>query len=274
MAAVRRLAVLLLALSVVLPACADPHVSLGYRLEEGTRLRYSLRLLADVERTLENETRVERVEAVFRASQEVLETFAGGGGRVGVTLDPISLTVNGEPQSAGSAQDFVVVLSPGGEIEEVEEAAEGGPEPLAPVGIERLLPRLRPVLPEGPVAPGDTWTSGAILSDEDGSFSLEARSRLAALGEVEGRAAALVRTTYTSPVDRREVFANAVADLRGRDVGTQEAWFSLEGILVRSESDSVGRYAVMFRPPGGEAGVEPVEGRLRVRLRTEMRLIV
>lgn len=274
MAAVRRLAALLLALSVLLPACADPRVSLGYRLEEGTRLRYSLRLLAEVERTLEEETRVERVEAVFRASQEVLQTFADGGGRVGVTLDPISLTVNGEPQSAGSAQDFVVVLSPGGEIEEVEEAAEGGPEPLAPVGIERLLPRLRPVLPEGPVAPGDTWTSGTILSDEDGSFSLEAFSRLAALGEVEGRAAALVRTTYTSPVDRREVFANAVADLRGRDVGTQEAWFSLEGILVRSESDSVGRYAIRFRPPGGVAGVEPVEGRLRVRLRTEMRLIV
>ena len=274
MAAVRRLASLFLVASFLLSACADPHVSLGYRLEEGARLRYSLRLLADVERTLEEETRAERVEAVFRASQEVLERFADGGGRVSVTLDPISLTVNGEPQSAGSTQDFVVILGPGGEIEEVEEAAEGGPEPLAPVGIERLLPRLRPVLPGGPVAPGDTWTSGAILSDEDGSFSLEARSRLAALGEVAGRRAALVRTTYTSPVDRREVFANAVADLRGRDVGTQEAWFSLQGILVRSEGDSVGRYAVTFRPPGGETDVEPVEGRLRVRLRTEMRLIL
>lgn len=273
MAAVRRLSFLLVA-SVLLPACADPQVSLGYRLEEGTRLRYSLRLLADVQRTLEDETRFERVEAVFRANQEVVETFADGGGRVRVTLDPISLTVNDEPQSAGSAQDFVVVLSPDGEIEEVEEAADGGPEPLAPVGIERLLPRLRPVLPEGPVTPGDTWTSGALLSDEDGSFSIEARSRLAALGEVAGRPAALVRTTYTSPVDRREVFANAVADLRGHDVGTQEAWFSLHGILVRSEGDSVGRYAVTFRPPGGDAGVEPVEGRLRVRLRTEMRLIL
>lgn len=273
MAAVRRLAPLLL-VAVLFPGCADPRVNLGYRLEEGTRLRYSLRLLADVERTLEDETRRERIEAVFRASQEVLEAFEGGGGRVGVTLDPISLTVNGRTQGAGSTQDFVVLLGPDGEVEDVEEPAEGGPEPLAPVGIERLLPRLRPVLPEGPVGPGDAWTSGGVLSDEDGSFSLEARSRLAALGEVLGRRAALVRTTYTSPVDRREVFANAVADLRGLDVGTQEAWFSLEGFLVRAEGDSVGRYAVTFLPPGDDAGVEPVEGRLRVRLRTEMRLIV
>lgn len=273
MAAVRRLASLLLVTSVGLSGCADPYVSLGYRLEEGARLRYSLRLLADVERTLEGRTRFERVEAVFRASQEVLESFPGGGGRMGVTLDPISLRVDGEPQSAGSAQDFVVVLTPDGEIEEVEEAAGARPEPLAPVGLERMLLRLRPVLPEGPVAPGDAWSSGGVLSDEDGSFSLEAESRLAALGEIQGRRAALVRTTYTSPVDRREVFANAVANLRGRDVGTQEAWFSLEGFLVRAQGDSVGRYAVTFRPPGGEADVEPVQGRLRVRLRTEMSLL-
>ena len=269
----RRLASLLLVASILLPACGDPHVSLGYRLEDGTHLRYSLRLIADVERTLEDETRQERVEAVFRASQEVLETFPDGEGRMGVTLEPVSLTVNGEPQSAGSAQDFVVVVSAGGEIEEIEQTAEAGPAPLAPVGVDRILLRLRPVLPEGPVTPGDAWTSGAVLTDEDGSFSLEAHSRLAALGQLDGRRAALVRTTYTSPVDRREVFANAVADLRGRDVGTQEAWFSLEGFLVRAQGDSVGRYAVTFRPPGGEDDIEPVQGRLRVRLRTEMRLL-
>lgn len=273
MAAVRRLASLLLVASIVLPACVDPHVTLGYRLEEGTRHRYSLRLIADVERTLEGETRLERVEAEFRAMQEVLETSPDGGGRMAVTLDPVSLSVDGRPQSAGPGQDFVVTLGPDGVIEAVEGAAVSGPDPLAPVGIERMLLRLRPVLPERPVTPGEAWTSGAVLRDEDGSFSLEARSRLAALGEVEGRRAALVRTTYSSPVDRRETFANAVAALRGRDVGTQEAWFSLEGTLVRAEGDSLGRYTVTFRPPGGETEVSPVQGRLRVRLRTEMLLL-
>jgi hypothetical protein len=74
-------------------------------------------------------------------------------------------------------------------------------------------------------------------------------------------------------VKRREIFANAVADIEGRDVGTQEAWFALEGFLVRASGDSVGRYHVLFRPPGGEVGVAPVEGELHVRLHTDMRLL-
>jgi hypothetical protein len=77
---------------------------------------------------------------------------------------------------------------------------------------------------------------------------------------------------YTSPVQRREIFANAVADIEGRDIGTQEAWFALDGFVVLVSGDSVGRYRVLFRPPGGEAGA-PVRGRINVRLHTEMRLV-
>jgi hypothetical protein len=141
------------------------------------------------------------------------------------------------------------------------------------VGIERLLPRLRPVLPADPVEPGERWSSETRIADEDGTFSIEASSRLAALDRLGGRPSALVRTTYISPVDRREIFANAVADLSGRDVGTQEAWFSLEGYLIRASGDSVGRFDVAFRPPGGEESGVEVEGRLSVRLHTEMVLV-
>jgi hypothetical protein len=269
---VRRLALPLL-LVLLTTACADERVSLSYRLEEGRRLNYSLVISAELSRTLGGETRRQDVEAAFRAGQEVLERLENGVVRARMTLDPISLEVDGLPQAVGPGQEFLVTLGPAGRVREVERARGETSEPLALVGVERLVPRLRPVLPEGPVRLGDAWTSDSRLRDEDGSFTVEASSRLAELGTSEGTPAALVRTTYASPVDRRETFANAAADLRGRDVGTQEAWFALEGFLVRAVGDSVGRYRVTFRPPGDEVGLEPVEGRLVVRVHTEMRLV-
>jgi hypothetical protein len=56
-------------------------------------------------------------------------------------------------------------------------------------------------------------------------------------------------------------------------VGAQQAWFSLDGFLIRATGDSVGTYRVTFRPPEGELGVTPVEGALVVRLHTEMELL-
>jgi hypothetical protein len=129
------------------------------------------------------------------------------------------------------------------------------------------------VLPGRPVAPGDDWHSRTEFTDEQGRFSLTTRSRLTQLGRVEGRDSALVRTSYESPVDRQEVFANAVADVEGEDVGAQEAWFSLEGFLVQASGDSVGTYRVTFMPPEGEEGVAPVHGALVVRLHTDMQLL-
>jgi hypothetical protein len=90
---------------------------------------------------------------------------------------------------------------------------------------------------------------------------------------VDGHRSALVRTTYESPVDREEVFQNAVARMEGTDVGAQEAWFALNGFLVRASGDSVGSYRVTFTAPGGEVGLSPVEAGLVVRLHTEMHLL-
>jgi hypothetical protein len=139
-------------------------------------------------------------------------------------------------------------------------------------GLELLWPRMGPDLPGTPVAPGATWRSQTEFTDENGRFSLSTTSRLTQLGITDGREAALVRTTYESPVDRQETFANAVAEVTGTDVGAQEAWFSLDGFLVRASGDSVGSYQVTFRPPGGEVGA-PVEGSLVVRMHTEMQLL-
>jgi hypothetical protein len=258
---------------LALTACAPHQVTLSYRSEDGGLLSYRLDLDAEIERTLSGRTRHELVEATFRIQREVLDVLPGGRTRARITLLPRSLRVNGTPRRVGEAQEFVVTARGDGSVAGIEAGRGETSEALAPVGIERLLPRLQPVLPGRAVAPGDTWRSASALEDANGRFSLSLQSRLAALGTSRGYASALLRTMYTSPVERREIFANAVADIDGRDVGTQEAWFALDGFLVRASGDSVGRYRVLFRPPGEDVGVAPVRGRISVRLHTAMRLV-
>jgi hypothetical protein len=270
-AAVRRLP--LVATVLLLAACASGEVRLSYGSEPGRRLEYTLGLTADIDRTLADEVREQRVEATFRVTQEVLETLPTGGTQERMTLVPESLALDGDAVDVGPPQEFDMELAEDGRIVTIERSGAAQTDALAPLGIERLLPRLRPVLPGVVVAPGESWRSDTSITDGSGTFSLESSSRLARLGTVGGRDAAFVRTTYVSPVDRRERFANAVTDLRGRDVGAQEAWFALEGFLLRATGDSVGSYDVTFRPPENETGLQPVEGSLVVELHTVMELI-
>jgi hypothetical protein len=254
-------------------ACASDRVPLSYRLEPGRRVEHRLTLEAEITRTLQGRTREQRVVATFRAAQEVTAPLADGGAEATFSLVPESLRVDGRPVDPGPEQEFVVQLAPDGRVVGITGSAGQADEALGPVGIERLLPRLRPVLPGEPVRPGDAWRSDTAFVDESGRFSLEASSRLQQLGVVGGHDAALVRTTYESPVDRQEVFANAVADLRGTDVGAQRAWFALDGFLIQATGDSVGSYQVTFTPPGGEVELTPVSATLVVRLHSELRLV-
>jgi hypothetical protein len=263
----------LLTALVALPSCAEHEVFLAARPEGGLPLIFRLELTADVDRVLEGDLREQHVEAAFRVVQDVLAWSPDGTARARLTLAPISLEVDGQTVGVGPGQEFLVTMAPDGRIVEIGDPTGEQAEALAPVGLERLLPRLGPVLPGAPVSIGDEWTSDTEFADETGRFSVALRSHLARLGMQDGESAALVRSAYVSPVRRREVFANAVAEIDGEDVGTQEAWFALGGFLLRASGDSVGSYRVRFTPPGGESILEPVRGSLDVRLHTEMHLV-
>jgi hypothetical protein len=300
-----RRAPLLLAVPL-LASCVEGRVPLSHRMEAGQRLEHRLILSADITRTLARRTTEQRVVATFLISQEIQGAVeaappqaappeaafpqaapagspspspAAGTATVPavaearVTLVPESLEVDGRPVEASTAQEFTVQLGEDGRVVSIAESVATPQEALEPVGLERILPRLRPVLPGRPVAPGDSWRSETRYRDERGRFSISASSRLAELGVTDGYEAALVRTSYRSPVQRQETFANAAADMTGEDIGAQEAWFALDGFLVRSTTDSVGNYDLIFRPPAGEPGVAPVQGSLVVRLHTEIQLI-
>ncbi len=269
----RRLPACLLASLLLLVACTDDRVELSYQLEPGRQLQYQLRLQAQIIRTIGGVRRTEDVEASFLSTQTIGASLATEGAEATVTLVPESLTVDGRPVDVGAPQEFAVTLGADGRVLTIQESGAAAAEALDPLGIERLLPRLRPVLPGTPVSTGQTWSSDTVLDDESGTFSLSSRSRLTQLGLNGGQESALVRTTYVSPVDRQEEFANAVAAMEGEDIGAQEAWFALDGFLISATGDSVGTYDVTFTPPGGEAGLGPVQGSLVVRLHTEMLLL-
>ncbi len=268
-----RLAGSILLVLLLVPACGDDRVPLAYGLEAGRRLDYRLELQADISRTLSGSTRHEIVRAGFRATQEIAEALPDGGARAHMSLVPTSLEVDGRATDPGPAQEFTVELAPDGRVVAIRRTGGEAGEALEPVGLERLLPRLRPVLPGRAVAAGDAWRSRTTFTEDEGTFSLETESRIDRLGMAGGQRAALVRTTYVSPVARTDELANAVADLAGRDVGVQEAWFALDGFLIRATGDSVGRYGIRFRPPEGKPDTAPVEGSLVVRLHTEMELV-
>lgn len=269
----RRATLPLLLLLLLLAACGTDRVPLSYRLDPGLRLEHRLTLRASVARTLAGERTTEEILATFRATQDVVGPDEEGSVESAISLVPEGLEVNGQPVDIGPAQEFAVRLAPDGRVESIQLAAGEATEILEPVGIERILPRLRPVLPGRPVGPGDSWRSETEFTDEQGRFVLSTSSRLTQLGVAEGREAALVRTTYESPVDRNEIFANAVAQVRGSDIGAQEAWFALDGYLVRAVGDSVGTYRITFTPPAGDEGLAPVRGALRVRLHLDMQLL-
>ena len=264
--------VLLILSCLLLSACDSDRVPLSYQLEPGRRLEHRLTLDAEITRSLQGRTSEQQVVATFLAAQEVTTPLPDGGAEATFSLTPESLRVDGRPVDPGPDQEFVVQLGPDGRVVAITGAAQPG-DALGPVGLERLLPRLRPVLPGTPVRPGDSWRSDTRFEDETGLFSLEARSRLTQLGVFDGHEAALVRTTYESPVDRREVFANATADMQGTDVGAQRAWFALDGFLIEAIGDSIGSYRVAFTPPGEGTDLPPVEASLLVRLHSELRLL-
>lgn len=269
----RRAAAVALLAVLLSGACTGDRIPLRYGLEAGRRFEYSLSLQAEVERTLAGVTRAQDLTARFRVVQEIVERLDGGGARARMSLAPVSLTVDGAAVEPGPGQEFAVQLGPDGRVVAIGEPTGRPRQELAPLGIDRLLPRLRPVLPGTDVATGDTWSAQTKFADAAGSFSLATESRLSQLGIVRRLPAALVRTTYRSPVDRRESFANAVAEVTGTDVGAQQAWFALDGFLIEATGDSVGTYRVTFRPPEEELGVTAVEGALVVRLHTQMRLV-
>lgn len=262
-----------IALLLAASCSSTDRVTLRYGLQDDRTLVYRLVLDADVRRTLGDQPTRQRLRATFRTVQTITEELGPDRARARITLEPETLVVDGREATPGPSQEFVVRLSSDGSVVEVESASGAPPEVLLPVGLDRLLPRLRPVLPPDPVSPGDAWGSDLDLRDEAGTLSLDLSSRLARLGIESGHSAALIRSTYTSPVSRRERFANAIADIQGRDVGAQSAWFALDGFLVRATGDSVGDYDLTFRPPGGDAGIGEVSGTLAVTLHTEMVLV-
>jgi hypothetical protein len=111
------------------------------------------------------------------------------------------------PTDASQLPSFEMRVAPDGRVLEVS-----GPS-LDPFGVlgdgsvpgAGQLPwmdQLTPLLPDGPVEPGDTWTrSGSKANAFGGELSYDARVTFERYEQVEGVRAAVIKTELTIPMD-------------------------------------------------------------------------
>lgn len=231
--------------------------ALAMQFREGDSYRYRLSLAFDG--TVEVGTDVEpfqfEMEETF--SMVVESVDQDGIATLHMTIEDLSASVGGDSVSAPTDDlDFRLKIAPDGRI--LESGGLGfatGPNtgPGFP-GVDQFTP----LLPEGPVSPGDTWASDFEQSVPffDKPFRFEGESELLRYESVAGVDTAVIRSRLTIPLDfslnLREVLGAIGEDDSDLPEGTdpvfvyggnvelvQTNWFDPEqGEVVESSSDA------------------------------------
>ena len=245
------------AVLVLLPlgACREGTVSIAYRPDAGARFRYSVA----VESTATTRLAGQGADTTTRSSDLDVDHRVLRSGpstaEVEVRLDP----------TTGPTRTFVVRFDRAAQVTEIERV-EGLPaEVLGDLGLSELFPAAAGAPPDRPLAPGDRWEIDEPLRLTGlRSTRLRGEGRLVALGVVDSRRVATVRSSYRLPVRR------TVADPQGQLIldGVQETRTTAtrdlaDGAVQEATARTVGRFSITVLPPEGEAGA-PVEGTLTV----------
>ena len=154
-----------------------------------------------------------------------------------VTIDEMSGTVNGIelPAEASSIPPVEIQVAPDGRI-----LSAGG---MSLPGLEQMggasfpgMGQMTPLLPDGAVEPGDTWTKD--FSQEvpfaDGTIEFTATSTFERYEEVDGVNAAVITTQYTVPMDLTFDFGKLLEAMGGAEglsgsTGLEDAEMSIGG---------------------------------------------
>jgi hypothetical protein len=151
---------------------------------------------------------------------EVASVDADGVATVDVTVEEMTGTVNGTaiPDPASSTGPIEMRIAPDGRI-----LSAGG---MSFAGLDRTgganfpgMGQMTPLLPDGPVQPGDTWTKD--FSQEvpfgEGTIGFTSTSTLERYEDVDGVNAAVVTTEFTVPMDFTIDLAEALDAMGGAE---------------------------------------------------------
>lgn len=169
---------------------------------------------------------------------EVTDVDGDGVATVRVTVDEVSGTVNGlpVPSEAATTQPIDIRVAPDGRI-------------LSAAGLSFLgsgqtggasfpgMDQMTPLLPDGAVAPGDTWAKdfSQDVPFGDGTIEFTATSTFEGHEEVNGVEAAVVTTEYTVPLDFSIDFDELLAAMGGVEGSAELAEFGGASITYGGE---------------------------------------
>jgi hypothetical protein len=155
-----------------------------------------------------------------RVTWEVASVDADGVATVEVTVDEMTGTMNGMaiPDTASSTGPIAMQIAPDGRI-----LSAGG---MSFAGFDQTggasfpgMGQMTPLLPDGPVQPGDTWTKdfSQDVPFGEGTIEFTSTSTLERYEDVDGVNAAVVTTEFTVPMDFTIDFAEILDAMGGAE---------------------------------------------------------
>ncbi|MGH9138025.1 MAG: hypothetical protein ACRD0G_13440 [Acidimicrobiales bacterium] len=232
-------------------------VELTFAPPVGTELDYETEVesLTVTDRPGEPPT-TERVATSLDVHQQVVEIRDDG------VLVDVALT-----QPSIGTRTFTVRFDRAAQLTAFE-AVEGVPsEAIGELGLSEIFPAGAGAPPDRPLRPGDRWPidSEVPLSPDQVPARLSGEGRLVALGVEDGRDTATVRSRTRLPV--------RTSRLDGVQVTEVTSTYDLaDGTVLRTDAVTTGVFRLVVQAPT-EGGGDPLEGSLRVELRSQTRRV-
>lgn len=282
----------------VLTRPRGPDVALAFGFEEGDTSRYRVTMSMDgtIDTALADLPLVgELAETV---SYHVMDVAGDGAATIDVGVESVSGSFSGQPLPASTDLEIRMVIGPDGQLREIDgepvpEALQGGwTDPSGTGGLPGM--QSFPLLPDGPVGPGDEWVKDVEqpLPFGVGEIRLHSENEFVRYEEVGAVRTAVIESAITSPIDwtidlaelaelgdQLEEPDTSLAEVEGLPTSVsyrgdveqdQVTWLDPDrGEVVRSELS--GTFDITTRAEGGE-GVGALFGALAVRMAGEMQV--
>ncbi|HET9722504.1 MAG TPA: hypothetical protein VFR44_01535 [Actinomycetota bacterium] len=204
------------------------HMTMDGQMEAGEMLGGSQPLQMDMTETM---------------TWKVVSVDRDGIATVRVTIDSVSGSVNGIEMPSGAEQDMPSIdmqIAPDGRVLSAGGLSFAGFDQTGGAGFPGMG-QMTPLLPDGPVEPGDSWTEefSQDVPFGEGTIEYTATNTLERYEEVNGVEAAVVTSSYTVPVDFRIDFGKLLESMGGAEGITGATGMSEASIAYGGEGSFV-----------------------------------
>ncbi len=192
--------------------------SLALSFKEGDTARYRLHMTMDGAMSSDL-TGTEQVVMDFSEtfSWKVTKVDPDGIATIEVTIEDVSGTANGLPVPAtGTGMTSEMRIAPDGRVLSAGDLMLAASNDSGGTGFPGMG-QITPILPDHPVAPGDTWSKDFSQSNPfgDGDIRFSTQSSFDRYEDVNGVKAAVITSTITVPLDLTFDFGKLMAAYGG-----------------------------------------------------------